>query len=102
MTDRETFNSVGGFSEDFTIALNDVDYCFKVREAGKLVVYAANAELYHHESLSRGYDEHDEKKQLRFTTERALLNERWPSYCTIGDPYINRNIKAHNGYYQLY
>lgn len=34
MADRKAFEQVGGFSEDFVVALNDIDFCLKVRRRG--------------------------------------------------------------------
>lgn len=38
------------------MAFNDVDYCLRVGEAGWRIVWTPFAELYHHESVSRGKD----------------------------------------------
>jgi GT2 family glycosyltransferase len=53
MTRKEVFKRVEGFNEDFAINYNDIDYCLKVHEAGYRIVYASQAELFHHESKSR-------------------------------------------------
>ena len=50
---KEIFDAVGGLSEDLQVAFNDIDFCIKVRDYGKLVVYNPYAELYHYESKSR-------------------------------------------------
>ena len=39
------------------MAFDDVDFCLKVRDAGYRNVWTPYAELYHHESVSRGYEE---------------------------------------------
>ena len=41
MISKELYNEVGGFSEEYAVAFNDVDFCMKVREKGYLVVYDA-------------------------------------------------------------
>ena len=56
MTKRSVFDALGGLNEDFVVAFNDVDYCLRVRETGKLVVFTPDALLYHYESFSRGSD----------------------------------------------
>ncbi|MCD8323345.1 MAG: glycosyltransferase family 2 protein [Clostridiales bacterium] len=53
MTKRSVYEQVGGLSEEFRVAFNDIDYCMKVRELGKLVVYNPYATFYHYESKSR-------------------------------------------------
>ena len=65
MVKKEAFEKVGGFEEKLAVAFNDVDFCLKVRHAGYLVVYDPYAELYHHESKTRGY-ENTEAKKRRF------------------------------------
>ncbi len=94
MTKKAVYEEVGGFSEDFPVAFNDVDYCLKVRDTGRLVVMDPYAVLYHYESVSRGLD--DDKvsidKQIRFHKEVALLNYRWAKYFVVGDPYLSPNF----------
>ena len=64
------------------------------------IVFAPEAELYHYESLSRGY-ETTVAKQMRFHREASLLNATWPEYFVIGDPYMNRNLHPSCGYFRL-
>jgi GT2 family glycosyltransferase len=52
MTTAEKFSMVGGYSEDFPIDYNDVDFCYKFIKAGFSVVYEPKAELIHYESAS--------------------------------------------------
>lgn len=55
---RAVFEQVGGFDEaGLMIGYNDIDYCLKVRASGLSVVYAADIELIHHESKSRGIND---------------------------------------------
>ncbi len=58
LTPRRLFLSLGGFDESrFAVAYNDPDYCYRLGDAGYRCVYCAEAELYHHEGLSRGFDD---------------------------------------------
>ena len=91
MTRKADFEAVGGFTEELTVAYNDVDYCLKLREQGKLIVLSAQTELYHYESLSRGYEE-GTAKQIRFLKEQAYMHSRWAEYFVLGDPYMNKNL----------
>ncbi|WP_455139252.1 glycosyltransferase family 2 protein [Thermophilibacter sp.] len=103
MVKRSVFDLVGGFTEEMAVAFNDVDFCLKVRETSKLVVYTPEVELYHYESISRGYEDNDEKR-IRAHSEVAYLNYRWAKYYIKGDPYINVNINTvspFNYYYHL-
>ena len=58
---RETFDKVGGFDEQLAIAYNDVDFCFRVRAGGQSVIYAADIQLIHFESRTRGHNDSPEK-----------------------------------------
>ncbi len=93
MVRAAAFDEVGGFDESLAVAFNDVDLCLKLREKGYLIVFNPVAECYHHESLSRGYDNRGEKK-ARMEREKAILRQKWPDYYEIdpGDPYYNRNF----------
>ena len=79
------------FSSDFKIAYNDVDFCLRLREQGLLNVFTPYAELYHHESISRGYEDTEEKQQ-RFSGEKERLKTRHAAILEKGDPYYNRNL----------
>lgn len=95
MTRRSLFEEVGGFDESVTHAFNDVDLCLKIREKGYRIVYTPYAELYHHESLSRGYEDTPEK-QARFQREIDYIYARWKTVLEAGDPYYNPNLTLKN------
>jgi len=91
MTKKSLFEEVGGFDEkNLAVAFNDVDYCLKLRRKEYLIVYTPYAELYHHESLSRGYDDTPEKR-VRFQREVAYMREKWGEVLD-NDPYYNPNL----------
>lgn len=56
MTKRAVSTKSAALEEELAVAFNDVDYCLKVRSHNYLVVYTPDTELYHYESLSRGYE----------------------------------------------
>lgn len=91
MTKRSVFDEVGGYTEKFKVAFNDIDFCCKVREKGHLVVYNPYAELYHYESKSRGAEDTPEKI-ARFSNEVDMFHERWSELLKAGDPYYNPNL----------
>ena len=80
MVSKALYEELGGLDESFTVALNDVDFCLRVREKGFLNIFTPFAELYHYESKSRGSDKKDERA-LRYQQEsdRSALNGqmRW-------------------------
>lgn len=74
---RSTFVQAGGLNElDLTIAFNDIDFCLKLGQLGKAIVWTPYADCYHHESVSRGYEDNPEK-QARFAAEVTYMKETW-------------------------
>lgn len=96
MTKKKLFKAVGGFDEQFAIACNDIDYCLKVREVGKLVVYNAFSLWHHYESKSRGYEDGFDKVK-RFDDEVSKWQKKWERILIDGDPYYNPNFKIEDG-----
>lgn len=90
MVKAADFNAVNGFDETLEVAFNDVDLCLKVYELGRYNVYAHQAELYHFESKSRGYEDTPEK-QRRFAGEIKKMQDKWPAYIAH-DPFYNDNL----------
>ena len=86
----EVYAAVGGLDEGLQIAFNDVDFCLRIRRAGYRIVWTPFAELYHHESASRGYEDSPEKL-ARFHREIAFMQERW-SDTLLHDPAYNPNL----------
>jgi len=91
MMRKQVFKEVGGFNVNLAVAFNDVDLCLKIREKGYLIVYTPYAKLYHHESLSRGYEDTPEK-QARFLKEIEYVRKKWGHVIDKGDPYYNPNL----------
>ena len=100
MIKKSVFEAVGGFTEELAVAFNDIDYCMKVREQGKLVVYAPYAVLHHYESKSRGLEDTPEKV-ARFNREVAVFARRWPEILKNGDPYYNPNLTLRKSDFSL-
>ena len=89
---KRIYEAVGGMDEtNLAVAFNDVDFCLKVLEAGYRNVFTPFAELYHHESASRGLDDRPEKRQ-RFAAEVSFMKKRWSSMLNNGDPAYNPNL----------
>lgn len=87
---RSVFEEVGGLDEGLQVAFNDVDMCLRVRERGYRNLWTPFAELYHHESASRGY-ENTPEKIARFKREEAFMKQRWGE-ALQRDPYYNPNL----------
>ena len=76
MINKDKFNSVKGFDENLTVALNDVDLNLKILEKGYYNVCLSNVEMLHYESKSRGYEASNEKHN-RFLKEQAYMEKKW-------------------------
>lgn len=122
MVKKSLFDKAGGLDEQFAVALNDVDFCLRMRRLGYLNVFTPFAELFHYESVSRGSDvskgtskksapgvskeadeaEADAKRAARYNEEAARFKEKWKEELAAGDPYFNPNFSLDNSDYVLY
>ncbi|HVU35386.1 MAG TPA: glycosyltransferase [Opitutaceae bacterium] len=87
---REVYLEVGGLDEKLRVAFNDVDFCLKVRAAGYRNFWTPYAELYHHESASRGAEDTLEKRD-RFRGEVEYVMSKWGDLLQ-NDPAYNPNL----------
>jgi GT2 family glycosyltransferase len=88
---REIFERLGGFDEtELAVAFNDVDFCLRALAAGFRNVWTPFAELYHHESASRGHDNTPEKV-ARFGRECTHMRVKWGPLLD-DDPAYNPNL----------
>ena len=101
MVKKSIYDALGGLDECFRIALNDVDFCLRIRQQGYLNVFTPFAELYHFESASRGVDIVDAAKAQRYEEESVLFRKRWKEVLEKGDPYYNPNFSLDYSDYSL-
>ncbi|MGP4963624.1 glycosyltransferase family 2 protein [Psychrobacter celer] len=88
---RSVYDEVGGLNEaDLTVAFNDVDFCLRVYSAGYRNLWTPYAELYHHESISRGAEDNPEKV-ARFNKEADYMKLNWTELLNR-DPHYNPNL----------
>lgn len=91
MVSKKKFEEVNGFDEELPIAYNDVDFCFKLYDAGYYNVVRNDVKLYHYESLSRGIDSINREKMDRLRKEKEHLYLKHNKL--IGhDPFYNSNL----------
>lgn len=75
---RQVFDEVNGFNESLSVAFNDVDFCLKVQQAGYNNIWTPAAELYHHESKSRGLShQRNLMQKLNHKKEVFLMKRKW-------------------------
>jgi O-antigen biosynthesis protein len=89
---KRVYHQLGGLNETgLAVAFNDIDLCLRIREAGYRIVWTPHAQLYHHESASRGPDT-DPDKIDRFRAEAGHMMRRW-GHLLDRDPYYNPNLR---------
>ena len=100
MVKKSTFEEVGYMNEDFAVAFNDIDFCLKIRNTGKLIVYNPFVEFWHYESKTRGNDNAPDKIE-RFQKEINLFLETWKEKLASGDEYYNKNLSLDSDQYDI-
>ena len=95
MASRKMYETVGNMDEKFEVAFNDVDFCLKIREQGKLIVYNPYVQFIHYESKSRGFEDTLEK-QKRFKGEVERFQKKWEKILKDGDPYYKIKKRLDN------
>ena len=97
---KEVFDQVGGFTEDFSLAYSDVDFCLKARELGFYTVYTPYVKLTHSRSVNRMRN-YSQDFLIKRTREAALIQYLWPDYFVKGDGFYNPNLDPNNPYFAL-
>lgn len=90
VVNKSVYKEVGGLNEELAVAFNDVDFCLRLVKAGYRNVWTPHAELYHHESATRGSDMDSDKYQ-RFLSEVRWMEKEWGGWLEH-DPAYNPNL----------
>ena len=95
MVPRPLFESLGGFDESFAPAYyEDTDLAFRIRAAGKKVLYEPRSEVVHHEGASHGTDTSIGVKAHQVTNKARML-ERWaPTLARDSYPNSQHVLRA--------
>ncbi|MCV6639021.1 glycosyltransferase [Candidatus Albibeggiatoa sp. nov. NOAA] len=97
---KEKFVAVGGLDADhLAVAFNDIDLCLKLTSKGWRSLWTPYADLYHHESASRGYEDTPEKV-ARLQREDAYMREKWGDWIA-NDPAYSPNLNHKTGDFSL-
>ena len=84
---KKVWEELGGLNEnDAPNAYSDVDFCLRCQEKGYRILFTPFAQLYHHESASRGPENSE-----AFQTARNYMRQRWANRIDQ-DPFYNRNL----------
>lgn len=97
---KSVFDEVHGLDEQLKGAFSGVDFCLRVREAGYLVVYEPNAQLYSYESESLRSSLTPEEID-RLSSETEFMEKRWKKVLEKGDLYYNPNLSLVGRAYTL-
>jgi ADP-heptose:LPS heptosyltransferase/GT2 family glycosyltransferase len=89
---REVFQQLGGFDEAHSVINNDLDFCLRAHEAGKLTVFTPHASLVHHELASR--------EHLPDVFDTAVFTSRWKTLFAAGDPYFSPLLSRYSDDYR--
>ena len=89
---RSIYQALGGFEEAHQIINNDLDFCLRAHQAGKLVIYTPYASLLHYEAASRD--------RLKDVFDLAQFEQRWKSIFDAGDPYFSPRLSRHSDDYR--
>lgn len=100
LVSKEIFDQVGGFTEEFSIAYSDVDFCLKARELGFFTVYTPYVTLTHFRSVNR-LRNYSQAFLIKRKREAALLQYLWPVYFVRGDGFYNPNLDPGDPYFAL-
>jgi glycosyltransferase involved in cell wall biosynthesis len=88
---KSIFDEVNGFEEEHLgVAFNDIDLCLRIKEAGYVNLWTPYAQLFHHESISRG-DDNDQTRKTRVDSEIDYMRKRWGDLLRF-DPTYNPNL----------
>lgn len=99
LVQKEKFLEAGKFDESFPVAYNDVALCFALLREGYYNVIRTDVTMFHHESVSRGYDE-DAEKEKRLKKEMEHLYQKFPEYKGY-DPCYNLNLVQTRGDFSI-
>jgi O-antigen biosynthesis protein len=72
---REVLTALGGFDPEFRIAGDDVDFCWRLQDAGWTIGFAPAAQVWH---LRRHTIAAYWRQQVNYGRAEALLERKWP------------------------
>lgn len=96
---KDVYEESGGLDHGLQVAFNDIDFCLRLRQLGYINIWTPFAELYHHESATRGYENTPEKRE-RFEREIDFMVKRWSKQLQE-DPYYNPNLSLSSEAFSL-
>ena len=86
---RADFATLAGFdAAHLPIWFNDVDFCLRLRRAGRLILYAPEIVATHHESRTLSAQPEDARRRAIWTDSLGAMRRRWGAALET-DPGFN-------------
>ena len=102
---RSLFDSLGGFdAQRYAVTSSDADFCVRARLDDKAVIYDPSLTWIHYESVSRGFDAHNYKRQWRADAEHELWRSRFSEIDLVDlsvNPHFARSRRPFETFHQL-
>ena len=80
---KEIWETIGKWNESFPSSYNDVDYCFRIAEAGFSILQVNQAKLKHFESVTRN--------PKVYPREREMIEQLW-GHKFIDEPFFRMAV----------
>lgn len=75
MTRKSVLDKVGLFDEDYFLYAEDIDLCYRVKQAEYKVMYVPSVAVLHHKGISSGIKEHSQELSLsQLESRKKALN----------------------------
>ena len=104
LVSKAVYEEVGGLDETtFGVSYNDIDFCLRVGQTGRRIVWTPLATLLHEGSASQkaGIENKSQAQKVqRFTQEQQAMYLRWPAVIA-NDPAYNPNLSLVEGGYEI-
>lgn len=86
-TSKESFDLIGGFDEGYQLDYSEIDYCFKLSELGKKVLYTPEAAQVHFACVDSLLD--TDKRSRKHYEDKARLLGLWSQVFARGDRWFS-------------
>lgn len=90
-TRSEDFALLGGFDEAFIRGEYGTDYCFRMSDLGKLIVYTPEAAVCQQYSREKELGSSQEDRAIS-VADSGRLSIKWASKMVLDDPFFNPNF----------
>ncbi len=75
LTRKSVLEKTGGFDEDYFMYAEDIDLCFRIKQAGFKIVYVPDVSVVHYKGVSSGLKRHSQNISLAsLETKQRSLN----------------------------